>query len=122
VSRLPRGVKVALGLVAAFVLLVVLVAPVVLRNNPAAGCGKTLRYAGRVFVAREANAVQSLAIGVGVVSGCGTAPTDVDIRSLIGITPAVAVALPTESGSVYVARGRCPRTTGDALLACLRRQ
>jgi hypothetical protein len=122
VSRIPRRVRILLGLLGALVLLVVLVAPVVLPRQSATTCRRTLRFAGRIFVARHASAVQSLAIGTGVVSGCGAKPANVDIRSLTGISPAVAVALPTESGSVYVARGRCPALTGGALLRCLRRQ
>jgi hypothetical protein len=123
VTRVPRRVRVLVGLLGALVLLVVLVVPVVLTNGGGGGssCKRTLRYAGRDFVPRDASAVQSLAIGAGVVSGCGAAPEDVDVRSLGGISPAVAVALPTESGSVYVARGRCPGRTGTALVRCLRR-
>ena len=124
-TRVPRRVRVLVGLLGALVLLVVLVVPVVLTNGGGGGgssCKRMLRYAGRDFVPRDASAVQSLAIGAGVVSGCGATPEDIDVRSLGGISPAVAVALPTESGSVYVARGRCPGRTGDALLACLRRQ
>jgi hypothetical protein len=122
VSRIPRRVKILVGLLGAFALLIALVAPIALRGGPGTSCRRTLRYAGRTFVARHATALQSLAIGTGVVSGCGAKPADVDIRSLAGISPALAVALPTESGSVYVARGRCPGRDGAELLRCLRRR
>ncbi|MBV8563337.1 MAG: hypothetical protein JOZ56_09630 [Actinobacteria bacterium] len=120
-SRLPRGVRVALGLTGAIVLLIVLVAPIVLRGGGTA-CQRTLLWKGRVFTARKATVVQSTAIGTGVVRGCGVQPENVNIRSVEGISPAIAVALSTESGSVYAARGRCPRLADIALLACLRRQ
>ncbi|HXH96160.1 MAG TPA: hypothetical protein VNH40_03025, partial [Gaiellaceae bacterium] len=69
----------------------------------------------------RSSVVQSIAIGVGVVSGCGASPANVDIRSITGVRPARAVALPTEGATLYVARGWCPDLTGASLLRCLRR-
>ncbi|HET7573277.1 MAG TPA: hypothetical protein VFJ77_11490 [Gaiellaceae bacterium] len=119
-SRVPRWARVAVGLAGALVLLVVLSLPVVFRGGGST-CERTLRFAGRDFVARDADAVQALAIGTGVVSGCDAAPENVDVRSVSGVSPAVAVALPTQDASVYVAEGRCPDLTGEPLLRCLRR-
>jgi hypothetical protein len=115
-------VLVALG--AALVLLVVLVAPVVLRGGPGSSCRRDLRYGGRTYTPRElqgARLVQAIATGVGVAAGCGASPENVDVRTLSGIPPRVAVALPTESDTVYVARGRCEAEAGRRLVACLRR-
>ena len=119
---MSRRIRILLGLAAAFVILVVLVAPVALRGGPGSTCAKRLTYAGGVYRARDvpANAfVQAEAIGVGVVSGCGTKPANVNIRTVTGVSPALAVALPTEGGTLYVRAGRCPRAAG--LVACLRR-
>ncbi|MBX5475034.1 MAG: hypothetical protein IRZ20_08480 [Thermoleophilia bacterium] len=123
-ARIPRRARVLLGLAGALVLLVVLVAPVALRGGAEGGsCARALRYAGRSYTARPlggAGVVQSIAIGTGVVSGCGEAPANVDVRSVAGIRPAFAVALPTETETLYVAHSRCPGREGTALLRCLR--
>jgi hypothetical protein len=106
------------------VLLVVLVTPVVFPGGGGGSCARTLRYAGRTYTARDVGAapvVQSIAIGTGVVSGCGASPANVDIRSIAGVRSARAVALPTEAATLYVARGWCPDLTGAPLLRCLRR-
>jgi hypothetical protein len=123
---LPSGrrLRIALGSLGALVLLVVLVTPVAFRGGGGSSCARTLRYADRSYTARDlgsAEVVQSIAIGVGVVSGCGATPANVDIRSIAGVRPAYAVALPTETSTLYVARGRCPDLTGPPLLDCLRR-
>jgi hypothetical protein len=120
---LSRRLRIALGSVGALVLFGVLVTPVAFRGG-GGSCARTLRYAGRTYAARavgDAEVVQSIAIGVGVVSGCSASPANVDIRSITGIRPASAVALPTESATLYVARGRCPDLTGADLIDCLRR-
>jgi len=119
-----RRVRILLGSAAAVVLLLVLVTPVAFRGGAGSSCGRTLLYAGRVYTARSAggtHVVQSIAVGVGVVSGCGAAPATVDIRSIAGVRPAFAVALPTETSTLYVARGRCTEPAGARLLRCLRR-
>jgi hypothetical protein len=120
-ARIPRRLRILLGLAGALVLLAVLAAPVAFRGGGGNSCQRTLRYAGRDFVPRDADAVQALAIGTGVVSGCGAAPENVEIRSVSGISPAQAVELPTQSGTIYVAKGRCPDLSGEPLLRCLRR-
>ena len=118
-SRVPRRARILLGLVAAFVLFVVLVAPVALRGPGGKPCAKTLEYQGRAYTARAASSfVQSIAIGVGIASGCGTTPANVDVRSLAGIAPARAVAVPTDQSSVYVRKGVCGKA--PSLLRCLR--
>jgi len=119
-----RRLRIALGSVAGLVLLVVLVTPVAFRGGGGGSCARSLLFAGRTYTARKlgsASVVQSVAIGVGVVSGCGAAPANVDVRSIDGVRPAYAIALPTEAATLYVARGRCPGLAGDALLRCLRR-
>ena len=120
-DRIPRRARILLGLAGALVLLVVLTLPVVFRGGGGGSCRRTLTYAGRDFVPRDASAVQALAIGTGVVSGCGAAPENVEIRSIGGISPALAVELATQSGTIYVAKGRCPDRSGAPLLRCLQR-
>ena len=118
----PRRLRILGGLVAAVVLLGVLVAPVVLRGH-GSSCSLTLSYQGRTYTARDvgdAHIVQSIAIGVGVLSGCGTSPQNGNLRSIAGIPPAFAVGLPTEASTVFVERGRCPDLTGTRLVRCLR--
>jgi hypothetical protein len=119
-----RRLRIALGSVGALLLLAVLATPVVFRGGGGGSCARTLRYAGRTYTARDlgdAYIVQSIAIGAGVVSGCGATPADVDVRSIARVRPAYAVALPTETSTLYVSRGRCPDLTGSPLLDCLRR-
>jgi hypothetical protein len=110
-----------LGLGAAVVIAVVLVAPVALRGGGST-CAQRLAYAGGTYTARPVPAdafVQAEAIGTGVVSGCGAATANVDIRTVEGVSPAVAVALPTETATLYVREGRC--TKKATLVACLRK-
>ena len=109
-------------MIAAILILGALVAPVVLRGH-GSSCSLTLRYAGRTYTARDvgsARLVQSIAVGVGVLSGCGSMPQNADVRSIVGIPAAFAVALPTESSTLFVERDRCPELTGRELLRCLR--
>jgi hypothetical protein len=118
-----RRVRILLGAVAALVLLVVLVTPVAFRDGGGGSCARTLVYAGRTYTARSvgnAPVVQSIAVGVGVVSGCSATPANVDVRSLSGVPQSFAVALPTETTTLYVSRGRCPDLSGASLLRCLR--
>jgi hypothetical protein len=111
------------GGTAAVVVAAALVAPVVLSGGGSSPrCAATLLYAGRSYTARPvAGAVQAIAVGVGVVRGCGAGPSNVDVRSLVGVQPAVAVGLSGDQSSVYVRRGTCPSTPARSLLACLRR-
>ena len=110
-------------MIAAIFILGALVAPVVLRGH-GSSCSLTLVYAGRTYGARDvgnALIVQSIAVGTGVLSGCGSKPQNADVRSIFGIPPAFAVALPTEASTLFVERGRCPEVTGVGLVSCLRR-
>lgn len=125
--RLPasRRTRVSLGVLAAAILATVLVAPVVLNGGSGAGasCAETLSFRNRDYTARRVGDVafvQSVAIGVGVASGCGTQPSNVDVRSVQGLKPTVAVAVPTDQSSIYVRRGTCSGLAGSALAACLR--
>ena len=110
-------------MIAAIFILGALVAPVVLRGH-GSSCSLTLAYARRTYEARDvgnALIVQSIAVGTGVLSGCGSKPQNADVRSIFGIPPAFAVALPTEASTLFVERGRCPEVTGVGLVSCLRR-
>jgi hypothetical protein len=105
----------------------VLAAPIVLLTggggSDTSSCRSSLRYRGRTYTARNISServVEATAIGVGVASGCDRASANVDIRSLAGVTPAVAVAVPADASSVYVRRRLCRRSLPRTLLACLR--
>lgn len=119
-----RRLRVQLGIVAALVIAVVLVAPVVLTGGGSGGrgdCAPGLRFDRQPYVHRTGGAetpTQKLAIGVGVLSGCGNPPTNVNVRSLLGVTTARAVGIDATSG-IYVRRGVCASLTGARLDACL---
>jgi hypothetical protein len=117
-------VRLVLGLLAALVIATVLVAPVVFRNAPGSStCARTLTFQSVEYTARAvpANAfVQSLAIGVGIASGCGSTPVNVDVRSVAGIRSTVAIAVPTDQTSIYVRRGTCAAVAAARLVPCLR--
>lgn len=118
--RVGRRVGITVGAVTAILLAVVLVAPVVFGSQPVSSCARTLRYQGLSYTARQVtgSAVQRLAIGIGVTSGCGR-PSNVDLRSLESISVSRAVAVSGESGSVYVRRGICAKAERTDLLRCL---
>lgn len=121
--RVSRRVGLGIGAVAAIVVAAVLVAPVVILGDGSNGtpCAQALAYRGVGYDARAATGVvQSVAVGVGVVSGCNQAASNVDVRSLAGIPTARAVALASDSTSIYVRHGLCPHLSGGRLLACLR--
>lgn len=123
-ARLSRRLRIALGVLAALLIAAVLVAPIVIlgSGSPAKPCARTLAYKGRGYVARGApSVVQAVAIGVGVASGCGGSPQNVNLRSLTGVSPSVAVGVEADQSSIYVRRGVCATSTAQRLLACLRR-
>ena len=118
-SRLPRAARIAIGLAGALALLIVLVAPVAFRSSGGKPCAKTIAYKDRAYTARAASSfVQSIAIGVGIATGCGAAPANVNVRSVTGIAPARAIALATDDTSIYVRRGLC--ASASDVIACLR--
>ena len=124
--RMPgsRRARLALGAATAVVIAAVLVAPVVLLGTGPkhAACSTTVRYQGQRYVARTSGrVVEAIAVGVGVASGCGTKPSNVDLRTVQGVSAARAVALASDSSTVYVRRGVCPGKERDALLRCLKR-
>lgn len=83
-----------------------------------------LTYAGRQYAVRpirDNSLVQAVAIGVGVTHGCGYQPQNVNLRSLLGVSQAKAVALAGDATSVYVRRGVCGHVAPEALRACLSR-
>jgi hypothetical protein len=119
-----RRLRLVLGGTAALVIAGVLVAPVVLSGAPAGSCSMSLSYLGRAYTVRSAggaDAVQALAIGVGITRGCGSKPENVGVRSLAGVSPASAVAVAGDASSIYVRRGVCVHSAPRALLACLKR-
>ena len=124
-AGLPRRARLLLGLLAALVIGAALVAPVAFRNGSGGGtCAKTLTYKGVDYTARAVPAsafVQATAIGVGTASGCGATLANVDVRSVTGIRPAIAVAVPTDQTSIYVRTGACAGVAGARLVPCLRK-
>jgi hypothetical protein len=124
-AGLPRRARLLLGLLAAILIGAALVAPVVFRNGSGGStCAKTLAYKGVEYTARTVPAtgfVQSIAIGVGIASGCGSTPANVNVRSVTGIRSTVAIAVPTDETSVYVRKGTCAGVAGARLLPCLRK-
>ena len=102
----------------------VLVAPVVLSGEPAGSCSRSLYYLGHAYVVRSAggaDAVQAIAVGVGITRGCGPKPENVGVRALAGVAPADAVTVAGDASSIYVRRGVCVHAQPRALLACLKR-
>jgi hypothetical protein len=65
--------------------------------------------------------VQAIAVGVGVTSGCGASPSNVDLRSLAGVKSTDAVALAADQSSIYVRRGVRSASSSRELLGCLKR-
>jgi hypothetical protein len=121
---LSRPMRLAGGAVVAFMLIVGVATPIILGGGtpPPQNCAKTLRYQGHVYVARPMPApplVQSLAIGIGVLAGCGTPASNINIRSLAGVVPGVAIGIPSDANSVYVRQNTCPSIAGRALSTCL---
>jgi hypothetical protein len=122
--RMPgsRRTRLAVGAATAIVIAAVLVAPIVLLGTgpKQAACSTTILYRGQRYLARPSGRiVEAIAVGVGVASGCGTKPANVDLRSVQGVSAARAVALASQPSTVYVLRGVCPGKQRDALLACL---
>jgi hypothetical protein len=126
-SRISRRGRLLIGACAALIILGVLVAPVVILTNGSTGgkaCSLALLYQGRRYVARpvaSASVVEGVAIGIGVTSGCGTAPANIGVRSLVGVKPAAAIGLAADQSSIYVQKGFCMQSSPRALLACLKR-
>jgi hypothetical protein len=127
-SGVSRRVRLLIGGVAALVIAMVLVAPVVLLSGGGTGnvkpCSQFLRYQRRQYVARlvtPTGVVDGIAIGVGAVSGCGVPASDVNVRSLLGIKPTAGVELAGEQSSIYVRRGVCSGSSPHELLGCLSR-
>ena len=119
---MSRRLRLALGGGAALVIAGVLVAPVVLSGEPAGSCSMALYYLGRPYAARSAggaDAVQAIAIGVGITRGCGSRPENVGVRSLAVVAAAKAVAV---GGELHlVAReleGPLQRLADSAIVVC----
>jgi hypothetical protein len=113
-----------IGSSAAIVIATVLVAPIVLLtgSNGTKPCAQSLLYLREPYTARpiaSTSLVQGLAIGVGVTRGCGAPPSNVNVRSLRGVEPAVAVGLSGEESSIYVRRGVCTKASPGGLLDCV---
>ena len=120
-----RRLRLALGAATALVIAGVLVAPIVLigtgPRSTGPVCRSTILFRGHRYVGRPTGrVVEAISVGVGVASGCGTQPANVDLRSVAGVKPALAVALPSDPSTVYVRRGVCPQARGAAVVRCLR--
>jgi hypothetical protein len=55
-----------------------------------------------------------------VTSGCGTAPANIGVRSLVGVQPSAAIGLAADQASIYVRSGLCVRSSPRSLLRCLK--
>lgn len=112
-------------LVALFLTLARLSHPTRNATSTAGRCVAILRFRNRVYDGKRVRSdsfVQYQSIGVGTVPPCGsTQPSQYDVRSLVGVAPTLAVALPGAGNVVYVRRGRCPGLAGAGLARCLRR-
>jgi hypothetical protein len=122
---LSRPLRLAGGAVVALILIIGVASPIILGGGTPAprNCAKTLRYTGHLYVARSMPApplAQSLAIGVGVLAGCGTPASNINVRSLAGVPPSVAIGIPSDAESVYIRQNVCPSIAGHALWTCLR--
>jgi hypothetical protein len=120
-----RPVRLIVGVVLGVVLIAALVSPVIIGGGtPSPGtCARTLRYESHMYVAHSMptpRLVESLAIGIGVLSGCGTPPSNINVRSFSGVRPSVAIGIPSDASSVYIRRGVCANVVEHALWACLR--
>jgi len=84
----------------------------------------SLYYLGHAYTVRSAgaaDAVQAIAIGVGITRGCGSKPENQGVRSLVGVRPARAVAVAGDASRIYVRLGVCSHSAARALLGCLKR-
>jgi hypothetical protein len=120
-----RPVRLIVGAVLGVVLIAALVSPVIIGGGtPSPGdCARTLRYERHMYVAHSMPApplVESLAIGIGVLSGCGTPASNIDVRSFSGVRPGVAIGIPSDASSAYIRRGVCANLAEHALWSCLR--
>lgn len=122
---MSRRLRIVIGATTALVLAGVLVTPVVLTGGGSNGsCSTTVYYLGRPYTVRPlggADVVQAISIGVAITRGCGSRPENVNVRSLAGVSPAVAVGLEGDQSSIDVRRGRCLHASGEALLSCVKR-
>jgi hypothetical protein len=123
--RMPgsRRTRLAVGAAAAVVIAGVLVAPIVLlgTGSKAPPCSTAILYQGQRYLPRHSGrVVEAIAIGIGVASGCGQKPQNVDLRSVQGVSAARAVVIASNPSTIYVRRGVCPSEQGSALLSCLR--
>lgn len=127
-SAISRRWRFLIGGVAAVVIAAVLVAPVVLMTGKgtsgAKPCAEILLYGRHDYLARSVTAgvVEGVAIGVGVTSGCGATPSNINIRSLVGVKPTAAVGLPGDASAIYVRRGVCSQASARELLGCVSRK
>jgi hypothetical protein len=123
--RISRRARFLIGGITAVVIAAALVAPVVLMTgrgtSGAKPCAENLLYQRQEYVARAVtpSVVEGVAIGVGVTSGCGAAPSNINIRSLVGVKPTAAVGLPGDASAIYVRRGVCSQTSARELLGCV---
>ena len=124
-SRISRRWRFLIGGVVAVVIAAALVAPVVIMTgrgtSGAKPCAETLLYERQEYVARPVtpDVVEGVAIGVGVTSGCGASPSNINVRSLVGVKATAAVGLPGVASAIYVRRGVCTQVRASGLLGCV---
>jgi hypothetical protein len=123
---ISRRARLLIGGSVALLIAIVLLVPVVLTGSGtlrAKPCTQSLTYQRHDYVARlvtPGQLVQGVAIGIGVASGCGAPPANVNIRSLGSVKPTAAIGVAADQSSIYVRRGLCARSSSRELLACLR--
>jgi hypothetical protein len=121
----PRRLRLIVGAVLGVVLIGALVSPVIIGGGTPSPrtCARTLFFDSHTYVARPMptpRLVESLAIGVGVLSGCGTPASNIDVRAIAGVSRGAAIGIPSDTSSVYVRRGVCANAVDHALWSCLR--
>ena len=122
--RMPgsRRVRLAVGVATGLVIAGVLVVPVVLlgTGSKAPPCSATISYKGGRYLPRQSGrVVEAIAIGVGVATGCGQKPANVDLRSVQGVSSVLAVVIASNPSTIYVRRGVCRGKQDRGLIRCL---
>jgi hypothetical protein len=92
------------------------------RSTGGASCAALVRFRGLPYVGttlRDVTLPRGGRLGQVTVPGCESPSTTADAVALVGIDPAVAVALDDSPGVVYVLAGRCAGYSGGDVVSCL---